>query len=168
DLVVAGARDTFALHVWSLRTGRELDVLASHEGPVSALAFAPGSSLLASASWDRTVRTWNVFDSKGSAEALRHGHEVLTLAWRPDGRQLASAALDGSIYLWQPHEAELQGVIPGARDLASGRRVADRQTAENAQKGRAFCALAYAADGALLLAGGNSRHVCVYDVAERV
>ena len=47
------------IYVWSIRTGRLLDVLAGHEGPVSQLAFSPGggpATLLASSSWDKTVR----------------------------------------------------------------------------------------------------------------
>jgi WD40 repeat protein len=47
-----------------MKTGRLLDILAGHEGPVSGLAFSPRQPLLASSSWDRTVRTWDVFDGK--------------------------------------------------------------------------------------------------------
>jgi periodic tryptophan protein 2 len=51
--VCAGSRDTFQVFVWSLKTGRLLEVLAAHEGPVVALQFCPGAPLLASASWDK-------------------------------------------------------------------------------------------------------------------
>lgn len=77
EVVVAGSRDTFSICVWSLKTGRLLDVLAAHEGPVVALGFCPGAPLLASASWDRTVRTWDVFSGKGAVEALQHQVRVL-------------------------------------------------------------------------------------------
>lgn len=53
QVVCAGSKDSFQIFVWSLKTGRLLDVLAAHEGPVIALGFCPGASLLASASWDR-------------------------------------------------------------------------------------------------------------------
>ena len=53
QIVCAGSKDSFQIFVWSLKTGRLLDVLAAHEGPVVALSFCPGASLLASASWDR-------------------------------------------------------------------------------------------------------------------
>ncbi len=61
QVVVAGSLDTFQVYVWAVRTARLLDALAGHEGPVVALAFSPAQPLLASASWDRTVRTWDVF-----------------------------------------------------------------------------------------------------------
>ena len=168
EIVVAGSSDTFQIFVWSLKTGRLLDVLAAHEGPVVGLAFAPGAPLLASASWDCTVRTWDVFSGKGGVEELRHGHDVLALAWRPDGRQLASSTLDGQIYLWDPIEAELQATIHGRRDIVGGRLRTDRRTASNTSSGRAFTSLAYSADGTYLLAGGSSKYVCMYDVNERV
>ncbi|KAG2492638.1 hypothetical protein HYH03_009054 [Edaphochlamys debaryana] len=175
EVVAAGAVDTFQVYVWSLKTGRLTDVLAGHEGPVAGLAFCPGSQLLASASWDRTVRTWDVYGGGGggggggaAADSLEHRHEVMALAVRGDGRLLASAALDGSIYLWDPVEGVLQGTIEGRRDIRGGRLHADRRAASNAASDAAFSSLAFSADGALLLAGGNSKYVCVYDVAERL
>ncbi|PSC76313.1 periodic tryptophan 2-like protein [Micractinium conductrix] len=168
EIVCAGSKDSFQIFVWSLKTGRLLDVLAAHEGPVVALSFCPGASLLASASWDRTVRTWDVFNGKGAMEALQHQHDVLSLAWRPDGKQLASSTLDGQIYFWDPHEAVLQGTIAGRRDIAGGRLRSDRRTAVNSSSGRCFTSLAYSADGSFLLAGGSSKYVCLYDVSERV
>lgn len=53
QVVCAGSKDSFQIFVWSLKTGRLLDVLAAHEGPVIALGFCPGAGLLASGSWDR-------------------------------------------------------------------------------------------------------------------
>ena len=96
------------MYVWFLKTGRLLDVLPGHEGPVTSLAFSPTDPILASSSWDKTVRLWDVYDGKGVLESLDHSHDVLALAFRPDGKQLASATLDGSIYFWNPQEGDLQ------------------------------------------------------------
>lgn len=168
DIVVAGGLDNFQIYVWSLKTGRLLDALAGHEGPVCGLMFSPTQPLLASCSWDRTVRIWDVYDGQGGLETLEHNHDVLTLTYRPDGKQLASATLDGSIHLWNPGDAVLEGVIEGRRDIKGGRLASDRRAAGNMSSGAAFTSLAYSADGCYLFAGGNSKYVCVYDVAERV
>lgn len=85
ELVCAGTMDTFQILVWSLKTGRLLDVLQGHAAPVTALHFSPATALLASGSWDKTVRLWDVFDSKGAVETLQHVHDVLAVAFRPDG-----------------------------------------------------------------------------------
>jgi hypothetical protein len=39
--VCAGAMEPFDIYVWSLQTGKVLDVLSGHEGPVCGLALAP-------------------------------------------------------------------------------------------------------------------------------
>ena len=159
--------DTFTIHVWSLKTGRLLDVLAGHQGPVTSLAFSPESSHLASGSWDKTVRLWDVYGGRGQTETFPHAHDVLALAFRPDGKQIAVSALDGQIFLWNPDDARLEGTIEGRRDAAGGRTVGDLRSAANAAAGRAFKTLAYSADGALLLAGGDFKSVLAYDVEGR-
>uniref|UniRef100_A0A4W3JW44 PWP2 small subunit processome component n=1 Tax=Callorhinchus milii TaxID=7868 RepID=A0A4W3JW44_CALMI len=70
ELVCAGSQDSFQIFVWSMQTGRLLDVMSGHEAPVSGLAFSPQQGLLASASWDHTVRLWEMFDSWKSQETL--------------------------------------------------------------------------------------------------
>ncbi|GAX86630.1 hypothetical protein CEUSTIGMA_g14038.t1, partial [Chlamydomonas eustigma] len=56
EIVAAGTLDSFQIFVWSLKTGRLLDILSGHEGPVSCLAFSPlEGGLLASGSWDKTA-----------------------------------------------------------------------------------------------------------------
>lgn len=47
-----------------------VQVLGGHEGPVSCLCFSPVRSILASASWDRTVRLWDMMDSWQVKETL--------------------------------------------------------------------------------------------------
>ena len=53
--------DSFQIYVWNIKTGQLLDVLAAHEGPVVGLRFHPVKPWLASASWDRSVRIWDVY-----------------------------------------------------------------------------------------------------------
>ena len=132
---------------------------------MTSLAFSPESASLASGSWDKSVRLWDVYEGRGQTDVLPHQHDVLTVAFRPDGKQIAAATLDGQVFLWDPNDAKLEGTIEGRRDMAGGKVIGDLRSGANVAAGKSFKALAYSADGALLLAGGDSKSVCVYDVA---
>lgn len=56
EVVCAGTQDSFEIFVWSVQTGRLLEILSGHEGPVTSLAFNPVSAVLCSGSWDHEVR----------------------------------------------------------------------------------------------------------------
>uniref|UniRef100_A0A7R9V1J8 Small-subunit processome Utp12 domain-containing protein n=1 Tax=Chlamydomonas euryale TaxID=1486919 RepID=A0A7R9V1J8_9CHLO len=168
EIVAAGTVDSFQVYVWSLKTGRLLDILSGHEGPVSCVAFSPlDGGMLVTGSWDKTARTWDVYNGKGAMDTLQHTHDALAVAFRPDGKQLAVSTLDGCITLWDPQEAKTEGIIEGRRDIRGGRLASDRRAAGNLDSGACFTSLVYGADGTFLVAGGASKYVCIYDVAER-
>lgn len=130
--------------------------------------FLSAQQVLASSSWDNTVRLWDVFASKGTVETFQHNHDVLTVAFRPDGKQLASSTLDGQIHFWDTIDGVLMYTIEGRRDIAGGRRMTDRQSAANSSSGKCFTTLCYSADGGYILGGGTSRYICMYDIADQV
>lgn len=125
-------------------------------------------SILASSSWDKTVRLWDVFEGKGAVETFPHNHDVLTVVYRPDGKQIACSTLDGHIHFWDPINGLLMYTIEGRRDIAGGRLMTDRRSASNSSRGKYFTSLSYSADGSYIFAGGNSKYVCMYDVADQV
>jgi WD40 repeat protein len=106
--MLAAVDDTSSIiEVWNLETGEPGPLLSGHapndDGTrgVWGLAFNPDGTLLASASYDQTVRIWDVTtgtelvslttsDDSGSG----------VVVWSPDGSLLASANLDGNIQLW--------------------------------------------------------------------
>ncbi|KAM3935581.1 periodic tryptophan protein 2 homolog [Leptodactylus fuscus] len=168
DIVCAGAQDSFEVYVWSMQTGRLLDVLAGHEGPVSGVAFNPWKSVLATASWDRTVKLWNMTDSWRTTETLSLTADALAVTFRPDGNELAVSSLNGQITMWDPEKGIQTGSIEGRHDLQLGRKKTDKITAKHSSKGKAFTTLCYSADGQALLAGSSSRFVCIYHVREQI
>ncbi|KAG6780518.1 hypothetical protein POTOM_013380 [Populus tomentosa] len=206
EVICAGTLDSFEIFVWSMKTGRLLDVLSGHAGPVHGLTFSPSNvscidisfhslvmhplfcinsswflclsevvylhefveAVLASSSWDKTVRMWDVFEGKGAVETFPHTHDVLTVVYRPDGRQLACSTLDGQIHFWDTVDGLLMYTIEGCRDIAGGRLMTDRRSAANSTAGKCFTTLCYSADGSYILAGGSSKYICMYDVADQV
>jgi len=166
EVVAAGSLDDFDIHLWSVQTGQLLDRLAGHEGPVSSLAFAPDGGSLVSGSWDRTVRIWSVFARTQTSEPLQLQADILCVRIRPDSQQIAVSSLDGQLTFWSLRDGTQQtGTVDGRRDVSGGRMLSDRRTAASAAGTKSFHTLAYSADGTVLLAAGNSKHICLYAVA---
>lgn len=168
EVVAAGSTDSFQIFMWSVQTGKLLDVLSGHEGPVSSLAFSPAGNILASGSWDKSVRLWNVFDRSHAVEPFSMSADVLALAFRSDGKELAASSLDGQIIFLDVSQGKQTNLIEGRKDIAGGRKADDRQAASNSSSSKSFNSLAYSADGSCLLAGGNSKYVVLYDVRDGV
>lgn len=167
EVVAAGSTDSFEVFLWSVQTGKLLDILTGHEAPVSSLAFSPtGSNQLASGSWDKTVRLWNVFGRSRAVEPYTLNSDVLSIAFRPDGQELAASTLDGQITFFDVRSGKQSNVIEGRKDVSGGRKVDDRVSAANSSSTKAYTSLAYTADGSCILAGGNSKYVVLYDVRE--
>lgn len=162
------ASEGFEIFVWSTQTGKLVETLTGHEGPVSALSFSPNGDRLASSSWDATVRIWELYGRRGGAsEAMSAGGaDGLSVAWKPDGSQVAISNLKGQILIFDVKDARQVGLIDGRRDISGGRKMDDRRTAANSESSKCFTSIAYTADGSCILAGGNSRHVCLYDIQE--
>uniref|UniRef100_G1P3B5 PWP2 small subunit processome component n=1 Tax=Myotis lucifugus TaxID=59463 RepID=G1P3B5_MYOLU len=168
EIVCAGAQDSFEIFIWSMQTGRLLEVLSGHEGPISGLCFNPMKSILASASWDKTVRLWDMVDSWRTTETLALTSDALAVTYRPDGAELAVATLNAQITFWDPENAVQTGSIEGRHDLKTGRKELDKITAKHSAKGKAFTTLCYSADGQSVLPGGMSKFVCIYHVREQI
>ncbi|EPX74363.1 U3 snoRNP-associated protein Utp1 [Schizosaccharomyces octosporus yFS286] len=168
EIVCAGSQDSFEIFMWSVQTGQLLERLAGHEGPVSSLSFNSSGSLLASGSWDKTVRIWDIFSRSGIVEPLPAPSDVLALSFRPDGKELSVASLDGQLSFWDVQEAKQTSLIDGRKDLSGGRKSTDAQTAENASGNKTFTSICYSADGSCVLTAGTSKYVCLYDIATGV
>lgn len=168
EVVAAGSTDTYEIFFWSVQTGKLLDILTGHEGPVSSLAFSPVGNELASGSWDKTVRVWNAFGRSRAVEPFSMNSDVLAIAFKPDGHELAITTLDGQIAFFDINAGKQTGMIDGRKDISGGRSIYDRVAAKNNAGGKAFNSICYSGDGTLLLAGGNSKYVCLYDIQEAI
>jgi WD40 repeat protein len=141
------------VRLWDSASGRALLVLRGHEKEVTAVAFHPDGSRLASSSRDATIRIWIV--ASGTEEKVLRGHAqpIGTVAWSPDGTRLASGSYARS------NDRPIYGVIRlwDAATGASAREIASDQYAP-------ITTLRFSPDGGRLLAGSWDQSVKLYDL----
>jgi WD40 repeat protein len=71
-----------------------------HENAVYSLTLFPNDRLLASASYNGTVRLWNLDTNLQVGPPLQHEASVTCAAFSADGKLLSTACYDGNAYLW--------------------------------------------------------------------
>jgi len=67
---------------------------------VNSVSWSPDGTRLASGSYDKTVRVWDV--ATGASVATLEGHTgwVRSVSWSPDGTRLASGSRDETVRVW--------------------------------------------------------------------
>jgi len=89
--------------------------LAGHSATVSCLATSLDGKMLASGSWDKTIRIWDMqtFECKHELK----GHTAAVWALLPiEGGKLLSGSADKTIRLWDMHDGKCLGQLIGHTD----------------------------------------------------
>jgi WD40 repeat protein len=89
------------------------NTLTGHSGLVRSVAFSPDGHLLASGSFDGTIKLWDPNSGKTLQTLTGHSGNVRSVIFSPDGQVLASGGDDGSIKLWDVQSGELLQTLPG-------------------------------------------------------
>jgi WD40 repeat protein len=100
---------------WSL----SLQTLEGHSDKVRSVAFSHDSTLLASASTDRTVKIWDA--SSGACRATLEGHSgsVTSVAFSHDSTLVASGSEDGTIRIWDASSGMCCAMLEGHSGMVS-------------------------------------------------
>ncbi|MGB8686247.1 MAG: CHAT domain-containing protein, partial [Microcoleus sp.] len=112
---------------------RERNRLEAHSISVSSVSFSTDGKTLASGSYDKTIKLWDVTTGKAIRTLLGHSDVVSSVSFSTDGKTLASGSGDKTIKLWdvttgkairtlQGHSKMVQDVSfsPDGKTLASG------------------------------------------------
>jgi WD40 repeat protein len=120
----------------------ELVVQTGHSSEVVSVAFSPDGKTLASGSWDKTIKLWDVATGAELRALTGHSTYVISVAFSPDGKTLASASYD-TIRLW---------------NVASGAQL--RMLTGHS----AVYSVAFSPNGKTLASGSNDKTIRLWDM----
>jgi len=142
--------------------------MGGHTGPVSCLSFSATNGLMASSSWDQSVKVWDVFGKNGMVESFQHSSEVLHAMFHPNSNDLITTTLGGQIHVWDQEASSIKGLIECKKDLQGGRLRDDRNTAKKSTKNKHFNSISVSPSGDFVIGGGNSKNICLYDIRNKI
>ncbi|HEX2518925.1 MAG TPA: WD40 repeat domain-containing protein, partial [Castellaniella sp.] len=101
--------------IWDAETGAESFTLAGHGHWIRSLAFSPDGRRLASASYDYSVKLWNL-ETRQPEHSLQHAWVASDACFSPDGSRVATASWDRKLRLWDAATAKQLGTFEGHVD----------------------------------------------------
>ena len=95
------------------QTWSHLHTLTGHSDWVYSLAISPDGQTLASGSFDKTIKLWQLSTGQITHTLSEHSKAVFCVAISPDGQTLASGSFDETIKLWYLDTGELICTLTG-------------------------------------------------------
>ncbi|XP_072446080.1 notchless protein homolog 1 [Chiloscyllium punctatum] len=116
ERLVSGS-DDFTLFLWTPAEAKKpVARLTGHQALINEVCFSPDTRLIASASFDKSVKLWDSRTGKYLASLRGHVSAVYQIAWSADSRLLASGSSDSTLKVWDVKTRKLSVDLPGHAD----------------------------------------------------
>lgn len=124
--LLASCSDDMSLKIWNPNHESCIHDLQAHEKEIYTIKWSPtgvGTNnpnrnlVLASASFDSTVRLWDVEQGRCLYKLTRHNEPVYSVSFSPDGKFLASGSFDKSVHIWSVDTGQLTNSYKGTAGI---------------------------------------------------
>ncbi|XP_047141942.1 notchless protein homolog 1 isoform X1 [Hydra vulgaris] len=116
EILVSGS-DDFTLFLWQpSESKKEIARMTGHQALINTVQFSPDGRLIASGSFDKSVKLWDGCTGKFIAAFRGHVNSVYQIAWSADSRLLCSGSSDSTLKVWDMKTKKLQCDLPGHSD----------------------------------------------------
>lgn len=97
ERLVSGS-DDFTLFLWQPEKDKKpIARLTGHQQLVNDVKFSPDARILASASFDKSIKLWDGFTGKFITTLRGHVQAVYMVAWSADSRLMVSGSADSTL-----------------------------------------------------------------------
>lgn len=108
------------LHPSLIRPGGALiKIFEGHEAAVAAVAISPNGKNVISASFDCTLRLWDIETAESIGIFQGHDDWVTAVAITPNGRCAISASFDDTLRLWEIETSKTMAIYEGHKALVT-------------------------------------------------
>jgi WD40 repeat protein len=112
------------IRIFDTATWQQIAILEGHTSTiVKAISLSPNNRLLASASYDKTARLWNLDTNLPVGPPLQHEQGLHSVALSPDAKVLFTACQSKNVYAWDIYailkEAGLEDLLSIGTNIVS-------------------------------------------------
>uniref|UniRef100_A0A8D0GV78 Notchless protein homolog 1 n=1 Tax=Sphenodon punctatus TaxID=8508 RepID=A0A8D0GV78_SPHPU len=116
ERLVSGS-DDFTLFLWAPAEDKKaLERMTGHQALINQVLFSPDTRIIASASFDKSIKLWDGRMGKYLTSLRGHVAAVYQIAWSADSRLLVSGSSDSTLKVWDAKTRKLAVDLPGHAD----------------------------------------------------
>ncbi|XP_049807031.1 notchless protein homolog 1 [Schistocerca nitens] len=116
ERLVSGS-DDFTLFLWQPENNKKpIARMTGHQQLINDVKFSPDARIIASASFDKSIKLWDGLTGKYLTSLRGHVQAVYQVAWAADSRLLVSGSADSTLKVWNLKSGKLQVDLPGHAD----------------------------------------------------